>query len=280
MMKKNIINILLLLNLTILPLYSADTDTIYLWKNQVPGETDAKLPLIEDNSRGEATSIMTAVNDPILVEFSPDTADFNGSTVIVCPGGGYNILAIDKEGYEIAEWLKGLGYRAYVLLYRIPQKQAGALQDLQRALRVVRSRETGSGKIGVIGFSAGGSLSARASTRFTDRSYEPVDQLDEFSCKPDFAVLIYPAYLDQGPGRSLTSELTITKETPPTFIFGTADDKYGNSGLVMAGALRDAKVPVEFHMLPYGGHGYGLRKGNKAAETWPALCEEWLESIR
>lgn len=280
-MIRNLLTVILFLMYSVLPLYSADMDTIYLWKGPVPGESEPKLPLIEDNSRGEVTSIMTHVTDPALVEFSPDPSDFNGTSVIVCPGGAYNIVSIDKEGYEIADWLNSLGYRAYVLLYRVPQKQAGALMDLQRALRIVRSREQGSGKIGVLGFSAGGSLSARASTRFNDRTYDPLDQIDELSCRPDFAVLIYPAYLDQGPDRSLTPELTVTKDTPPTFIFGTADDhNYGNSSLVMAGALRDAGVPVELHMLPFGGHGYGLRKGNRAAETWPVLYEKWFESIR
>ena len=127
-----------------------------------------------------------------------------------------------------------------------------------------------------MGFSAGGSLSARASTIYDEKTYDPVDEADQLSCKPAFTVLIYPAYLDQGPGHSVTQELKVNGATPPMFIFATNDDPYGNSALVMAGALRQAKVPVELHYYPQGGHGYGLRKGNPAAEVWPGLLEKWL----
>ena len=177
----------------------------------------------------------------------------NGSAVIVCPGGGYRILAYDKEGTEIAAWLNKLGFAAFVLQYRIPDKKEGALQDVQRALRIVRSVakewNIDPGKIGVMGFSAGGSLSARASTLFNKSTYSAVDKTDSLSCRPSFTLLIYPAYLDQGPDLSLTPELQLSKEVPPMFIFQTADDSYGNSSLIMAAALRNAKLPFEFHML-------------------------------
>ena len=271
---------LLSLFLIYMPLSAQLIDTIYLWPGEVPGEVDAKHPAVQDENRSGNTIRLTDVTDPMMVEFIPGEGCYNGSSVIICPGGAYNILSIDKEGYEIAGWLTGLGYKAYVLQYRVPQKPEGALQDIQRAIRIVRARSFDEGKTGVIGFSAGGSLSARASTRFNDRTYDPVDDTDALSCRPDFAVLIYPAYLDNGPERSLTPELTITEATPPMFIFGTADDRYGNSALVMTGALRDAGIPAELHMLPSGGHGYGLRSGNMAAEAWPVLCEKWMESIR
>jgi acetyl esterase/lipase len=203
--------------------------------------------------------------------------------VIVCPGGGYSILAIDKEGYEIAEWLNTLGFSAFVLQYRVPKKQEGALQDAQRAIRIVRSNAKKWGlnpdKIGIMGFSAGGSLSARASTMYNVKTYDAVDKSDALSCKPDFALLIYPAYLDRGENRSLTPELDVNSETPPTFIFQTADDRLANSALVYAQALRDAKVPVELHLLPEGGHGYGMRSGIDAAETWPKLAGKWLKKL-
>ena len=127
-----------------------------------------------------------------------------------------------------------------------------------------------------MGFTAGASLSARASTLFKKQTYTPVDKIDSLSCRPSFTMLIYPAYLDQGPNLTLTTELQISKEVPPMFIFQTADDPYGNSALVMAGALRTAKVPVELHFLSKGGHGYGLRTGKTAAETWPLLAAKWL----
>jgi acetyl esterase/lipase len=153
--------------------------------------------------------------------------------------------------------------------------------DLQRAIRVVRSRaaEWGveSGDLGVIGFSAGGSLAARASTQFNTSDYISIEDDHRISARPDFALLIYPAYLDLGENRSLTPDLSHLDDAPPTFLFGTADDRHGNSALVYAGALRDHNIPVELHFLPTGGHGYGLRQGNVAAETWPALVEKWLE---
>jgi len=255
-------------------------DTIYLWTDKVPGEKEAKhAPVQTDNTKGNVVRI-TNVTNPALVVFEPVKQNDSGVGIIICPGGGYNILAIDKEGYEIAEWLNKLGYTAFVLQYRVPQKQEGALNDIQRAIRMVRSNSLkynlNSEKIGVLGFSAGGSLCARASTRITSDTYEKSDSFDTLSSRPNFAMLIYPAYLDKGKDRSITPELQLTKETPPFFIFGTADDVYGNSTLVMATALRDNKIPVELHLLPRGGHGYGKRPGNIAAETWPKLAKEWL----
>ncbi|MBN2349768.1 MAG: alpha/beta hydrolase [Bacteroidales bacterium] len=258
--------------------YTQAQHIIYLWPNKVPGETEPKHDPVQTPDTSRNVIRLTDVTNPALIVFEPEESVDNGNGVIVCPGGGYNILAIDLEGYEVAQWLNILGYTAYVLHYRVPDKQKEALYDIQRAIRLVRSR-AGTGKLGVMGFSAGGSLSARASTGFTRETYTKIDAVDSLSCRPDFALLIYPAYLDLGDNRSLTPELQVDKNTPPMFIFGTADDKYGNSTLVMAIALRDMSVPVELHLLPFGGHGYGLRSGNKAAETWPKLAEVWLKEI-
>lgn len=246
--------------------------TFALWPGQVPGAIREKgEPKTDTRSEGNVLRL-TEVTDPYLAVFPP-TGTSNGCAVVICPGGAYNLLAYDKEGTEIASWLAGLGYTAYVLAYRVPQQPEGALQDLQRALRVVR-RTQHPRRVGVMGFSAGASLSARASTRFTERLYPPTDEADSLCCRPDFALLIYPAYLDMGPNRTLTPELTLTGQTPPMFIFATADDPYSNSALVMAQALRDHRLPVELHLLPQGGHGYGLRYG--AGLVWPALAERWL----
>nr|MBI1229891.1 alpha/beta hydrolase fold domain-containing protein [Cytophagales bacterium] len=261
--------------------FAQTRDTISLWPGKVPGESLPKAnPVQTDNTSGNVTRL-TDVTNPALIVFEPKAAAKNNTAIIVCPGGGYNILAIDKEGYEVAEWLNSLGYTAFVLQYRVPQKQQEALYDLQRAIRIVRTKAStwGIEKIGVIGFSAGGSLGARAATRFTEDTYTKSDQIDLASSRPDFGLLIYPAYLDKGENRTLTPELAVSEDTPPLFIFGTADDTYGNSGLVMAGALRDHKVPVELHLLPKGGHGYGMRPGNIAAETWPGLAEKWLDRL-
>jgi acetyl esterase/lipase len=259
------------------------SSTIHLWPGTVPGETAPKHAAVQTPDTTRSVTRLTDVTDPILSVYTPKAGVPNLHTgIVVCPGGGYNILAIDLEGEEIAQWLCSLGYTAFVLQYRVPKKEAGALQDVQRAIRLVRRHaaqwQLQAERTGVMGFSAGGSLSARVSTLYDQPTYPPVDDADKLSCKPAFAVLIYPAYLDAGPGRSLTQELKVNAQTPPMFLFGTADDPHGNSALVMAGALRDAKVPVELHFLAQGGHGYGLRPGNIAGETWPKLLEKWLKT--
>ena len=263
--------------------FSQKNELIYLWPGKVPGELKEKQPPALDASRNDNVIRFTEVTNPAIEVCLPDPAIKNGSAIIICPGGAYNILAYNLEGTEIAAWLNKLGFTAFVLQYRIPNKKEGALQDVQRAIRIVRANSQKWNlhpeKIGVMGFSAGGSLSARASTLFNKKTYPPVDKSDSLSCRPSFTMLIYPAYLDQGPDFTLTPELEITKDVPPVFIFQTADDPYGNSALVMAGALRNAKLPVELHMLAAGGHGYGLRPGKVAAETWPLLAEKWLKSI-
>ena len=260
--------------------FSQKKEMIYLWPEKVPGEMKEKQPPVFAASENDKIIRYSEVTNPAVEVFLPDPAIKNGSAIIVCPGGGYQILAYDLEGTEIAAWLNRLGYTAFVLQYRIPDKKAGALQDVQRAIRIIRNNskkwDIDAEKIGVMGFSAGGSLSARASTLFNKRTYTPVDKSDSLSCRPSFTMLIYPAYLDQGPDLSLTPELELSKEVPPVFIFQTADDPYGNSALVMAGALRNAKLSVELHLLPVGGHGYGLRPGKVAAETWTQLVERWL----
>lgn len=276
---KNLFVFLPLLLLSI-STYAQKREIIYLWPDKVPGELKEKQPPVVDTSKNDKIMRFDEVTNPAIEVFLPDKAIKNGSAVIVCPGGGYKILAYDLEGTEIAGWLNRLGFTAFVLQYRIPDKKEGALQDVQRAMRILRNNpqkwNIDPEKIGVMGFSAGGSLSARASTLFNKKTYPPVDKSDSLSCRPSFTMLIYPAYLDQGPDFTLTPELEISKEVPPIFIFQTADDPYGNSALVMAGALRNAKLPVELHFLSTGGHGYGLRPGKVAAETWPLLAEKWL----
>lgn len=258
-------------------------ETIHLWPGAVPGETGARHPAVATPDTSNSVVRLTDVTDPVLEVYPANPAHAKNIGVIVCPGGSYSILAINLEGYEIAKWLNQLGYTAFVLQYRVPKKEAGALQDAQRAMRIVRSRakewKLDPEKIGMMGFSAGGSLTARTSTQYNVKTYTPVDKADSLSARPAFGMLIYPAYLDKGEGRKLTPELTIDKQTPPMFLFATADDYFGNSALVMAGALRDAGVAVELHFYAKGGHGYGLRPGNSAAEVWPSLAAKWMEHL-
>lgn len=256
---------------------------VYLWPGQVPGETGSKHEPVQTPNKDRNVIRLTDVTNPAFFVFKPSKENNNGAGMVICPGGGYSILAFDLEGTEIAEWLTKQGFTAFVLQYRVPKKQEEALMDVQRAIRLIRNGAASFGiqpnKLGVMGFSAGGSLSARASTLYEKKSYSPVDKSDSASCRPDFTLLIYPAYLDLGTNRALTPELIVNKGTPPMFIFATADDNYSNSALVITTALRDAKVPVEMHFLAKGGHGYGLRTGNIAGETWPKLAEIWLKNI-
>ena len=278
-----IVVFILSLFLSVLNTFSQKKEIIYLWPGRVPGETKEKSAPVITPAGSDNVIRYDEVTNPLIEVYTPEASNNKGAGVVVCPGGGYRILAYNKEGTEIAEWLNSLGYTAFVLQYRVPDKRDGALQDAQRALRIVRANagkwNINPDKIGIMGFSAGGSLSARSATRFNIKTYQPVDKTDSLSCRPAFVMLIYPAYLDQGQDNTLTPELTLTPETPPMFIFQTADDTYGNSAIVMAGALRRAKIPVELHILPSGGHGYGLRPGKEAAETWPLLAEKWLKKI-
>ena len=254
----------------------AQKQVIELWSGQVPGASKSKAAPVVDAITEPGVIRYTEVTNPTITVYEP-VGKKNGAAVIVCPGGGYGILAYDKEGTDVAQWLAKQGFTAYALAYRVPGQRVGALQDVQRAIRLVRQNNKSINQIGVIGFSAGGSLSARAATRFNEMTYPKVDAADELSCRPDFALLIYPAYLDEGVNRTLTPELTITEQTPPMFIFATADDYFANSALTMSQALRDHKIPVEFHLMSTGGHGYGMRSG--AGLIWPEWAEGWLKEI-
>lgn len=248
--------------------------TIELWPQEVPGAKEAKAVPKTRVSRDDIF-YLDKVTNPTLEVFKPEAGKANGKAVVVCPGGAYSVLAYNKEGQEIARWLNSQGIAAYVLAYRVPNDRPGALQDAQRAIRLVRA--DGHQKVGIMGFSAGASLSCRAATRWTEQTYPKQDDRDTLSCRPDFGLLIYPAYLDEGPGGTLTPELTVNKETPALFVFGNEDDvKYGApSSMTITDAMRRVGAPVELHYLTKGGHGYGMRYG--LGLVWPALAEVWLK---
>lgn len=246
-----------------------------IWSDKRPAEVVLKKGKMKQTMGEDDILRIQQMPVPTLQKF-PVVKSPKGKVVIVCPGGGYQILAVNHEGTEIAQWLNALGYTAYVLRYRVPDNREGALQDVQRAIRIARAENPGK-QVGVMGFSAGASLTARAATRFQSPSYTATDETDTQSARPDFAALIYPAYMDEGELHTLTPELTITEQTPPFFVFQTADDHYGNSALVISQALRNHKIPVQLHIYEKGGHGYGLRANlAEAASKWPKLMEEWL----
>ena len=266
---------------------------IDLWKGEMPGpkiaeeEEDFTKPK-EGLVAGKRVIRLGNVGKPTITVFRPAKEKDTGAAVVVCPGGGYNILAWDLEGTEVATWLNSLGVTAVVLKYRVPRRPGeagnepplGPLQDAQKAISLVRGKAEEWGvkpdRIGILGFSAGGHLAASASIRHKDRTY-PTDRLEE-SCRPDFTLLIYPAYLIDADKTALRKELAVTKDTPPMFLVHAADDGVPseNSALLYL-ALRKAKVSAELHIFAAGGHGYGLRKTAMPVTSWPALAAEWLK---
>jgi acetyl esterase/lipase len=258
----------------------AQTDSLYLWPKAVPNEPKPKsvpVPItLEDGSIR-----VIEVTNPFLAVFEPKPSRRNGKAIIVCPGGAYVRLAVHKEGYAVADWLSDLGYTVFVLHYRVPDKRDGALQDLQRSLKLIRQKAKQYGidpaKVGAIGFSAGAHLVTRAGMTEPTQRYPAQDASDHQPGTADRMIIIYPGYLDGGPNRSLTPELKASANTVDTFIFQTMDDASALSAIALATALQNAKANVELHMLPKGGHGYGMYPGNIAAETWPKLLEVWLK---
>lgn len=268
-------------------------EPIALWPGVAPGEKgdigpehDTTKP--DKNGAPEDGIIRLGnITRPTITVYKPPKEKDTGAAVVVCPGGGYAILAYNLEGSEVCAWLNSIGVTGVLLKYRVPgraglERYTAALQDSQRALGIVRHRAKEWGidpkRVGILGFSAGGHLSAATSTNFETRTYPAVDDADKESCRPDFTILIYPAYLT--PDRDLTQlapEIRVSSQTPPTFIAMTEDDPiHVENAFVYALALKKAKVPVELHVYPTGGHGYGLRPSPNGVSHWPERAAEWL----
>ncbi len=258
-------------------LLSAAPAVIDVWpEDKMPGkgakEAEAEVP------RKDGYHRITNVSRPTLTLFQASGKEA-APAFIVCPGGGYSYTVIDKEGTEIAAWLNGHGISALVLKYRTPNNREGALQDVQRSLSLARAHATewkiDPTHVGVIGFSAGGNLAGKASTRFEDRAYPAIDAIDQQSCRPDFAVLVYPAYLDDKNGR-VSPDLNLKVSIPPTLIVHSEDDKVHVVGSkVYHTALEAANVAHEFKLYPTGGHGYALHC-QRDAKAWPEDALTWL----
>lgn len=271
---------------------AAEFETISLWPSGTPvAKYDAtENAEVDDQRIGRK---VTRVVDPKLT-FHPAPADKNtGACVVICPGGGYNILAYDLEGKEVAEWLNGIGVNAAVVQYRVPRAKTEAkhlppLRDAQRAVRLVRAHaehwEIDVKKIGILGFSAGGHLAAVASTNHKKETYKASDDVDTQSCRPDFTVLVYPAYLNGEPHNDsldLKEEVPVDKDTPPAIMIHANDDGVSPiNSVAYYLALRKAKIPVELHIFPSGGHGYGLRPSKHAVTGWPVFVERWMKHIQ
>jgi acetyl esterase/lipase len=272
----------------------ADEKSVFrVWPAKAPGEKGGVPPeAIRDRSAklGAPVTRVANVTEPTITLYRAPEETNTGTAVLVCPGGGYGILAWNLEGTEIAEWLNSIGVNAVLLKYRVPRRAGrpyfeAPLQDAQRALRLTRQHAADWGidpkRVGMLGFSAGGHLAAATSTNDDRPAYEAIDEADKLSCRPDFSVLIYPAYLlaDEKDATKLAPEIRVTKDTPPAIIVQTQDDGVKvECALAYYLALKKAAVPAAMHLYPVGGHGYGLRKTGHDISTWPLRVEDWLRS--
>jgi acetyl esterase/lipase len=266
-----------------------------LWPNGAPGPntttgsekdmTTAKDALVA----GKPLVHLGNVSVPTLTLFAPKGTN-TGAAVVVFPGGGYNILAIDLEGTEVCGWLTSRGITCALLKYRVPgtgpyPKSEAALQDAQRAVGMVRAHaaewKIDPKRVGVLGFSAGAHLAAAVSTHYEQRLYPAVDAADQLSCRPDFAVVVYPGYLAlEEKGFAFTPDVPVTKETPPTFLVQAEDDPvHVENAVVYFMALKKEGVTAELHVYSNGGHGYGLRRTALPVTGWPNLVDVWLKTI-
>ena len=238
------------------------------------------------------------VTRPTLTVYAP-RGKGTGAAVLVIPGGGFQILAMDLEGTEVCDWLTAKGITCVLLKYRVPGAPYDwhcdcrpndlvvpvmALEDVQRAMGLVRLHAAGwhidPHKVGVLGFSAGGYLVAEISTHFVKRLYPPVDAADQESCRPDFAVAVYPGHLATDKG-GLNPNVPVTRDTPPTFLLQAEDDGVDGvrQSLVYFDALKAVGVPVEMHIYAQGGHAFGLRPTKLPISRWPGLVIQWLGTI-
>lgn len=271
--------------------------SVELWpKDKIPfrienATPEGVLPVTDDIVRICNVSIPQIVIVRALGETTSPTP-----AVVICPGGGYGILAWNHEGVEVAHWLKDQGFTAIILKYRVPEQRTAALADAQRAIRYVRANakklNVDPAKIGIMGFSAGANLAVRAATNWRKGVYESVDAIDQESCRPDFHLPIYPWDLitrknPENPwkghsGLSIrTAEYPVDSQTPPAFIVQTEDDFCEiETSLAYYAALKQAKVSAEMHLYAQGGHGYGLRKNGLPLDAWPDLAVRWLKQFK
>jgi acetyl esterase/lipase len=273
-----------------------------IWPGRVPdpqpvaGPEDDATMATESLVAGRPWVYLGHVSRPTMTVYAPEEKN-TGAAVVVFPGGGYQILAIDLEGTEVCDWLTSKGITCVLLKYRVPGEglypKSGpypdspmALEDAQRTVGLVRFHAAewhiDPHKIGVLGFSAGGHMVAAMSTHFGHRLYPAVDTPDKESCRPDFVVALYPGHLSLDPKIfELNPDIHVTSQTPPTFLLQAEDDPVDRveNSLVYYAALRKAKVPVEMHLYAHGGHAFGLRRTELPITGWPQLVETWLGTI-
>jgi endo-1,4-beta-xylanase len=260
----------------------ADPSVIGLWPNGAPGsEGIHEEEIWEERGKGIVDRSVARVHQPTLTAYLPVGEKNTGVGIIIAPGGGYRHLAIDKEGHDIAKWLSTLGVAGFVLKYRLPRTEGHkysietALADAKRAVRVVRSRAAewhlDPRRIGMMGFSAGGDLAARAAMGFDKGQPGASDPVERETSRPDFVVLGYPL---------IPEELTVTAETPPAFLVHADDDRLtAEHSVRFYLALKKAGVSAELHIYSKGGHGFGILNRDLPVSSWPLRLEQWLRQM-
>lgn len=283
----------LALLLALQPLRGAQPEMIEIWPEKPPGDSQEIGPEKDTSKPGDQLIAgrpvirLGNVARPTLAVYRP-SGKANGTSVLVCPGGGYFILAMDLEGTEICEWLNSIGVTAFLLKYRVPTRtgdtnHVAPLQDAQRAMSLIRRRapdwQIRSDRVGIIGFSAGGHLAVALSSA-DERKYSAVDAADGEPSKPDFTMLIYPGGLiSKAEPEKLVSTIKVSTNSPPTFLAMAQDDGVKPENVLFYFlALKKAGVPAEVHVYPSGGHGYGLRRSEHFVTTWPDRAREWMSS--
>jgi acetyl esterase/lipase len=259
---------------------------VKLWPGKAPGETKEIGPeKYQENKPGDTIKRLTNVSEPTISVYPAPKDKATGAAVLVAPGGGYSILAIEHEGTDVCTWLNAIGVTAVLLKYRVPVREGqeprtlAAIQDAQRAMSLVRSRTTEWGidptRVGMLGFSAGGNLTAWTCCH-DKREYAAADDADKQPFRPNFAVLVYPGgVVDKG--GALRPEFAVTKDTPPMcFVHASNDNVSSENSVAMYLACKKAGVPAEMHLYAAGGHGFGMRKGPHPAATWPDRVGEWM----
>ena len=267
---------------------------VNVWPGKTPGdvgiEGEESSRMYESKLLAGPTKLITNVTKPTLTIYSPPQEKNTGTAMLICPGGGYHNLFWELEGEEVAAWLNSQGMTGIILKYRCPRRPGdikgepplGPLLDAQRAVSLVRSRAKEWGidpsKIGMVGFSAGGHLAIATATSFEKRQYEPIDAIDEASCRPDFAIGCYSGYLKAKDKDAASAAIAIPANTPPIYLAHTTDDSISDveNSVFMYLALRRAKVPVEMHLYATGEHDFGVRQNGKLPATWTNLCLNWL----
>lgn len=295
---KKIFCILILISVSSV-IFSQDLK-IKVWPDGAPNDNGMKLP--EEIMEGNR---LRNISEAEMFFYFPEKTQNTGAAIVICPGGGYVIEAMEHEGHQVAKWLAGKGITGIVLKYRLPYgNNLVPLTDAQQAIRIVRLRAAewniNTEKIGIAGSSAGGHLASTAGTKFDNGNKNSFDRFQKISSRPDFMLLLYPvisfneSFGHMGSKKNLigevakpdlieiySNELHVTESTPPTFLILSDDDKAvpSRNSIEFYLALKRNNVPAEMHIFAKGGHGYGISKRNQSADQWPELFYQWLKAM-